>query len=68
MKIYSPLVVLGCAAAAIATHAKAQTLGPSSSRAPYLVNSAPSGTVLDIASVITTTNLVPLTGGAAGTQ
>jgi hypothetical protein len=37
--------------------------GPSSSRTPYLVPSAPAHVVANITSVLTTVDLVPLTGG-----
>ena len=47
--------------------ARAQVQGPSSSRTPYLVSTAPSGVVHNITSIVTTTNLVPLTGAPAST-
>lgn len=54
------------AAATIAMAARAQIVqGPSSSRTPYLVAAAPNpGVVRGITAVVTTTDLVPLAGGA----
>ncbi len=54
----------GLSAAFLATAAEAQTQGPSSSRTPYLVQSAQPGIVQDITSLLTTLDTVPLTGGA----
>ncbi|HLQ36575.1 MAG TPA: hypothetical protein VK348_02150, partial [Planctomycetota bacterium] len=60
----------GLAIAVGVTGAEAQTLtqGPSSSRTPYLVPTAPPGAILDITSIVTTTDAVPLTGGASGSS
>lgn len=55
-------------AALLATGATAQigVQGPSSSRTPYLVSAAPNtGVVTNVTAIVTTTDLVPLTGAPA---
>ena len=57
------------AATVCALQARAQTQlvqGPSSSRTPYIVGTAPFGSVHSITSIVTTTDLVALTGGEIG--
>mgnify|MGYP003338609594 CR=1 FL=1 len=60
--------IVAFAAALAASNAQAQILsqGPTSSRTPYLVPTAPTGIVTGITSVATATDLVGLTGGAVG--
>ncbi|MCU0866574.1 MAG: hypothetical protein MUC36_22545 [Planctomycetes bacterium] len=62
------IVALSALIAALAPSVGAQTVvqGPSSSRTPYLVPSAPNaGVVRNITSLVTTLDLVPLTGAPA---
>src|SRR5262245_35596194 len=61
---FLPLLAAGVAVAG--AQAQTQTQGPSSSRAPYLVPTAAPGVISSITSIVTTTDLVPLTGGPAG--
>lgn len=71
MQRSSPRVLLLTLAAIAAVHgaAAAQNLvqGPSSSQTPYLVPTAPGNAVRAIVSLITTTDLVPLTGSPTAT-
>src|SRR5262245_51032560 len=55
--------------ALVATAGRAQipTQGPSSSRAPYMVSTAPAGVSRGITSIVTTTDLVQKTGALPGT-
>ncbi len=58
-------VAFAAAAFAVLGHAQG-VQGPSSSRTPYLVNSAPNaGVVRNITSIVTTLDLVPTTGALA---
>ena len=62
------VVALSALLAALVPGARAQSVvqGPSSSRTPYLVPSAPNaGVVRNITSLVTTLDLVPLTGSPA---
>jgi hypothetical protein len=62
------IVALSALIAALVPSARAQTVvqGPSSSRTPYLVPSAPNaGVVRNITSIVTTIDLVPTTGALA---
>lgn len=65
--IHSPRIIVAAAAllAAIAPAAAQVVQGPSSSRTPYLVPSGPANTVTNVTSIVTTLDLVPLTGSPA---
>src|SRR5262245_39144084 len=60
------VTVLALAVAAASAQVPILNQGPSSSRSPYLVSTAPPGAVLGITSIVTTTDLVQQTGAAAG--
>src|SRR5262245_16931283 len=62
------LCVAACVAAYPASAAAQSTQGPSSSRPPYLVPTAPAGVVHGITSIVTATDLVQRTGAPAGTN
>ena len=69
LRILAPQhAIVAFAAALAASNAQAQILnqGPTSSRTPYLVPTAPAGVVTNITSVATATDLVALTGGSTG--
>lgn len=59
----SRAAVLAIAVLGAVAGVRAQTQGPTSSRTPYLVNTAPAGMLLGITSLITTTDTVARTGG-----
>lgn len=69
--IHHPRLTLPTAALAalvLAAPGHAQSVqGPSSSRTPYLVGTAATGVVRNITSIVTTMDLVPLTGAPAST-
>lgn len=56
---------LAAAVLAVPAHAQTVVQGPSSSRTPYLQPTAPNGILRNITSIVTTTDLVPLTGQPA---
>lgn len=60
------ILAIAAAFAASNAHAQILTQGPTSSRTPYLVPTAPVGVVTNITSLATATDLVALTGGASG--
>lgn len=62
------VAILALAAAFAVSHGRAQVLtqGPTSTRTPYLVPTTSTGVVTNITSLMTTTDLVPLTGGSSG--